>query len=107
MLLGALLTAACGGGAQPSPAPAKPASAGATAPAASDVPAAAPAGVAFQVPPTRLRAAFSVLTGGVAPLWLALDEGLWQQHGLDVELTLISGTPVAMPALLSGEVLFV
>src|SRR5215211_6169860 len=95
LLLGALMTAACGGGAQPSPVPAKPASADATGAVTSAAPAATPAGVAFQVPPTKLRAAFSVLTGGVAPLWLALDEGLWQQHGLDVDLTLISGTPVA------------
>lgn len=108
LLLGVLLSAACGSAAAPSsPAPAgAPASAAAAAPPAA-TPTAANGPAAFQVPPTKLRAAFSVVAGGVAPLWLAADEGFWQQHGLDVDLTLISGTPVVMPALLAGEVKFV
>jgi NitT/TauT family transport system substrate-binding protein len=46
------------------------------------------------------------MSSGVMPLWLAADQGLWQQHGLDVELTLISGTPIVMAALLAGEIQF-
>jgi len=55
---------------------------------------------------TRVRAAHAVVSSGVGPMWLAADQGLWRQHGLDVETTLISGAPVIMAALLSGEVQF-
>src|SRR5262249_39038163 len=67
-------------------------------PAASDVP---------PVSPTHVRVAYAVVDGMIAPLWLALDAGLWQRHGLDVELSLISGTPNAMAALVADEVQFV
>jgi NitT/TauT family transport system substrate-binding protein len=55
----------------------------------------------------RVQAAYAVVDGMVGPLWLALDAGLWQRHGLDVELSLVSGTPNAMAALITDEVQFV
>src|SRR4051812_1726728 len=103
-----LFAAACARGGDVAPgvsAPGAPApvggSAGDAPAAAASTPAsgaggAAPAsgpGVAIQVPPTKVRVAYTVVTGGVAPIWLAADNGLWAQHGLDVDLTLISGTP--------------
>jgi NitT/TauT family transport system substrate-binding protein len=43
----------------------------------------------------------------VGPLWAALEAGLWQKYGLDVDLMLISGTPNSVAALLAGEVTFI
>jgi hypothetical protein len=39
------------------------------------------------------------------PLWVAKDKGLFEKHGVDVELTYIRG--VSIEALLAGEVQFV
>jgi NitT/TauT family transport system substrate-binding protein len=64
------------------------------------------AGAAPPGPLAKVRAAHAVVSSGMAPLWLAADEGLWQQHGLDVEITLISGTPVITAALLANEIQF-
>jgi NitT/TauT family transport system substrate-binding protein len=95
----ALLMACAGGG---TPAARAPADAAAQPAAASSAPtAAAPA------PLTKVRAAYAVVSAGVAPVWLALDQGLWQKHGLDVELTLISGAPNNVAALLAGDVQFI
>jgi NitT/TauT family transport system substrate-binding protein len=119
ILLATLCVAAgCAGGAAPSPppagsppqaaagsaAPARPAASGANQAAA---PGAAPAAPA---PPPNLgqvRAAYAIASVGMTPLWLADELGLWKQHGLDVELTLISGTPASAAALIAGEVQFV
>ncbi len=116
-----LFAAACGpgGGAAPSePRGSAPAAGGsqsgsgpASAPSAAATPTAASAAggdasSAIQVAPTRVRVAHTVVSGSVAPFWLAKDKGFWQQHGLDVDLTLISGTPTAMAALMAGEIDF-
>jgi NitT/TauT family transport system substrate-binding protein len=107
-----LLAAACARGGESAPsAPAAAPRGAAGQPAASGAPVATPAAngtasATIQVPPTRVRAAYTVVTGGIAPIWLAMDQGLWQQHGLDVDLMLISGTPTAMAALMAGEVDF-
>lgn len=105
-LLSGLLTVltACGGGAAPASAPRAtgapaPSAAEAARPAATIAPAqAAPAA------PTKLKVAYSVVSGGIAPIWLASEQKLWERYGLDVDLTLISGTPIVMAALLAGEV---
>jgi NitT/TauT family transport system substrate-binding protein len=108
-----MFAAACarGGGSAPSGAPAAAPPAGPSQPAADAAGAmGAAAGGAesttIQVPPTRVRAAHTVVSGNIAPLWLASDHGLWKQHGLDVELSLISGSPTAMAALMAGEIDF-
>jgi NitT/TauT family transport system substrate-binding protein len=54
-----------------------------------------------------VRAAYAIASVGMTPLWLADEMGLWKQHGIDVELTLISGTPASAAALIAGEVQFV
>jgi ABC-type nitrate/sulfonate/bicarbonate transport system substrate-binding protein len=96
---------ACSGSSPPReaapPAPAGVAAAGTTA-AGQGAPAASPPQA-----PTKIRAAYAVVTGAVTPLWLALDHGLWLRHGLEVDLSLISGTPTSMAALLAGEAQFV
>jgi NitT/TauT family transport system substrate-binding protein len=43
---------------------------------------------------------------GITPLWLADEVGLWKRHGLDLDLTLISGGTPAFAALVAGEVQF-
>jgi ABC-type nitrate/sulfonate/bicarbonate transport system substrate-binding protein len=58
------------------------------------------------VPPAQVRASYSVVTGAIGAYWVAAEAGLWQQHGLDVELVLVSGTPASMAALLAGETQF-
>ncbi len=107
-----LLVGACtrGSGTVPSAAPAAASQPTAASQPAGGAPAdgAAVAGgtasAAIQVPPTRVRAAHTVVSGNIAPLWLAAENGLWKQHGLDVDLTLISGSPTAMAALMAGEI---
>jgi NitT/TauT family transport system substrate-binding protein len=88
---------ACGGAARPETAPAAQPAVG---------PAAAAAAPSPSPPRARVRAAHSTISGSVAPLWLARQLGLWERHGLEVELTNITGTPVIMAALISGEVQF-
>src|SRR5689334_21047686 len=62
--------------------------------------------VAVVVPPTSVRASYSIMSGSLGPYWLAEAAGLWKQHGLDVELSLISGAPTSMAALMAGETRF-
>src|SRR5579875_598390 len=100
LILPLWLVVACGGGGGSAARPqAGPAAGAETMPAA----------VAAATPPLargRVRAAHSTISGSVAPLWLAREFGLWERYGLEVELTNISGTPVIMAALISGEVQF-
>jgi ABC-type nitrate/sulfonate/bicarbonate transport system substrate-binding protein len=107
-----LLVVGCAGSAGPATS-AKPAPAPPSGPPAASTPAAAPAGSpaaaappAIVVPPTSVRASFSVISGGIGAYWVAAEAGLWKQHGLDVDLTFISGTPPGMAALISGETQF-
>ncbi|HZU05250.1 MAG TPA: ABC transporter substrate-binding protein [Chloroflexota bacterium] len=97
-VLASLLLSACLAGTAP-----PPQESGAMARAAPSEPS---TGLPPLAPPVRVRAAYSVVSGGVAPYWLAADQGLWQRHGLEVELSLISGAPVILSALLTGEVQF-
>lgn len=52
-----------------------------------------------------IRIAYSSISGAMLPLWVAKDKGLFDKHGVDVELTYIRG--VSIEALLAGEVQFV
>lgn len=49
-----------------------------------------------------IRIAYSSISGAMLPLWVAKDKGLFDKHGVDVELTYIRG--VSIEALLAGEV---
>jgi ABC-type nitrate/sulfonate/bicarbonate transport system substrate-binding protein len=107
-VVGCASSGAPAGSAKPAPAPASgaPSASAPAAPAASGGGAAAAVPPAIVVPPTQVRASFSVISGGIGAYWVAADAGLWKQHGLDVDLTFISGTPPGMAALIAGETQF-
>jgi NitT/TauT family transport system substrate-binding protein len=54
--------------------------------------------------PTSLKVAWFTVGGQSAPLWVAQDAGLFQKHGLDVELVFIEGGTTAVQAAMAGEV---
>ncbi|HLI28919.1 MAG TPA: ABC transporter substrate-binding protein [Chloroflexota bacterium] len=88
--------------AAPAAAPAAPGAAGGGQGAS---PAAAPAaGQAAPPAPVHLKAAWFTVGGQSAPLWVAQDAGLFQKHGLDVELVFIEGATLAVQSAVSGEV---
>jgi len=51
---------------------------------------------------TKLRVGFGSTGGSMTPLWIAAKKGLFQKHGLDVEIVW-ARTSVGMAALISGE----
>src|SRR2546428_3754509 len=52
----------------------------------------------------KLRVAISSISTSQVNVWVPLDAGFFKMHGLDVELVYISGAPVGIAALMSGEV---
>jgi NitT/TauT family transport system substrate-binding protein len=52
-----------------------------------------------------VRAAYSSISAAMLPLFVAKDRGLFEKHGIDVDLTYIRG--VAIEALIANEVQFV
>jgi NitT/TauT family transport system substrate-binding protein len=59
--------------------------------------------VGAQSQPEKLRVAYTVIAPTQATLWTAKELGLFAKHGLDVELVLLVGAPLAVTALVSGE----
>ena len=51
----------------------------------------------------KLRVAYTVIAPTQATLWTANELGLFAKHGLDVELVLLVGAPLAVTALVAGE----
>ena len=51
----------------------------------------------------KLRVAYTVIAPTQATLWTAKELGLFAKHGLDVELVLLVGAPLAVTSLVSGE----
>ena len=51
----------------------------------------------------KLRVAYTVIAPTQATLWTAKELGLFAKHGLDVDLVLLVGAPLAVTALVSGE----
>ena len=51
----------------------------------------------------KLRVAYTVIAPTQATLWSAKELGLFAKHGLDVELVLLVGAPLAVTALVAGE----
>ena len=51
----------------------------------------------------RIRVSYSNLSGSTAPIWITKDVGLFEKHGLDVELTFIEGGAKTMAVLVAGE----
>ncbi|MBX5490777.1 MAG: ABC transporter substrate-binding protein [Chloroflexi bacterium] len=100
----ALLGAACllASCATPAAPPATPAASASPAAPAS-APAAAPAATA-PPQPLPLKFAYTALSTTIAPYWIALDSGLFQEEGLAIEPTFISASTVGMQSLIAREV---
>jgi NitT/TauT family transport system substrate-binding protein len=72
-----------------------------TAPAATAAPA-APAAPAARGPDTKLTVAFSSIDVSMLPVWLAIDDGLFQNVGLTIDLQFVASSN-SVSALLSNE----
>src|SRR6266850_375306 len=59
--------------------------------------------VAAQTPAEKLRVAYTVIAPTQLNVWTAKDMGYYAKHGLDVDLVLLVGAPLAVTALVSGE----
>jgi NitT/TauT family transport system substrate-binding protein len=58
---------------------------------------------AAQTPSEKLRVAYTVIAPTQANVWTAKEMGYCAKHGLDVELVLLVGAPLAVAALVGGE----
>jgi len=56
-----------------------------------------------QSPLEKLRVAYTVIAPTQATVWTAKEMGFYAKHGLDVDLVLLVGAPLAVTALVSGE----
>lgn len=59
--------------------------------------------VAAQAPMERLRVAYTVISPTQLNVWTAKEAGFYAKQGLDVELVLLVGAPLAVTAMLAGE----
>ncbi len=78
-------------------------------PSAAAPPAAAPAPSAPEASaappePRKVRLAYGFTTAAVVPMWLALEHGIYQKYGLDVDTTLMQSSAQIAPAMAAGEV---
>ena len=55
---------------------------------------------------TRIRAAYSAMSGSMAWVWAAKEGGYFDQHGLKVDLIYIGGTAQLFQSMLAGEIGF-
>ena len=53
---------------------------------------------------TRTNLAGSVTSESMAALWVARDRGLFRKHGIDMQFILMPRNPLAVAALLAGEI---
>jgi NitT/TauT family transport system substrate-binding protein len=97
------LTAACGGGASPSPSASAAASVPASAPAGS--PSSPAASVAASTgPPEKAALTVGILPiVDVAPVQTAISKGLFAAEGLTVKTEVMQGGAAAIPALVAGD----
>ena len=51
----------------------------------------------------KLRVAYTVIAPTQATIWTAKEMGFYAKHGLDVDLVLLVGAPLAVTALVAGE----
>ncbi len=52
----------------------------------------------------KLRVAYTAFAGTFTMLWLGKEAGLYQKHGVDMELLYISSSPKAVQALIGGDI---
>lgn len=55
----------------------------------------------------KIRAAYASISGIFTPVWIATDERLYQKNGVNADLVYISGSSVAVSALIAGEIDFI
>ena len=55
---------------------------------------------------TRIRAAYSAMSGSMSWVWAAKEGGYFDQHGLKVDLIYIGGTAQLFQSMLAGEIGF-
>jgi NitT/TauT family transport system substrate-binding protein len=58
---------------------------------------------AVQAPLEKLRVAYTVIAPTQATVWTAKEMGFYAKHGLDADLVLLVGAPLAVTALVAGE----
>jgi len=58
----------------------------------------------FAQPLETLNASYASVTGSRIPLWIAKDAGLFEKHGLHVNLVVIAAGNAAIGALVGGDV---
>lgn len=56
-----------------------------------------------QAPLEKLRVAYTVIAPTQATVWTAKEMGFYAKHGIDADLVLLVGAPIAVSALVSGE----
>jgi len=59
--------------------------------------------IAAQTQPEKLRVAYTVIAPTQLNVWTAKDMGYYAKNGLDVDLVLLVGAPLAVAALVGGE----
>src|SRR3990170_5807951 len=52
----------------------------------------------------KIRIAWSGVSPANSPIWVVQEKGLLKKHGLNGEVISISASPIALQALLAGEV---
>ena len=55
----------------------------------------------------KINASYGAISGSMAPIWVAKEAGLFEKHGLDLNLLYISGGPRSIMSLLGGSIQFV
>jgi len=53
---------------------------------------------------TRSNFASSITSESMTPMWVARDRGLFKKHGLDMQYVVIPRSPLAVAALIAGEI---
>lgn len=76
----------------------------APAPVTTDAAKTAPAREAKDARPVKMRVAYSALTGASAPLWIAMEKGLFGKYGVDAEFEFIQGSSTITQGLVAGEI---
>jgi NitT/TauT family transport system substrate-binding protein len=59
--------------------------------------------VGAQTSMEKLRVAYTVISPTQLNVWTAKEAGFYSKHGLDVDLVLLVGAPLAVTAMLAGE----
>ena len=64
----------------------------------------APVAVSGAAPLHKVRLGYSSISGNTLPLWVALDQRLFQKYGIEAEAVYISGEPMLSQSITSGDI---